>query len=318
MNTKLNEIITNNNENIYLYGASSSGLRLFNNLVFLNVDINRLFFIDSNPLKQGKFHGDRPILTNIEFNNLDKNSQIIISSCMHYEIEPFLKSNGFKKFFYFKDLIYTGRIYEKFNKEFIKILAKIKEIANLDFDELYTIYSSLKATFEIRGDIAEVGTYRGGSAFLLGNLSNNKNLYLFDTFEGIPEGLNNSIKNEPKIGWLSNTSEDKVKKFVLQSGIDSKKLHLIKGFFPKSAEGVLDHQNIYSLIHLDTDMFESTYSALNYFYPRLSKGGRIIIHDFNCCGCPGVKKAVIKFMKEIDKSEMIIEISESQALICKY
>lgn len=316
MDNKLDRIISNN-ENIYLYGASSSGLRLLHNLLFLNIDIYRLFFIDSDPNKQGKNHGSRPILTNSEFHNLDKNSQIIISSCMHYEIEPFLKSNGFKNFYYFKNLIYTERIYEKFDNEFIEILDKIKKVANLDFDELYTIYSSLKATYDIKGDIAEIGTYRGGSAFLLGKFSNSKKLYLFDTFEGLPKGLND-LKNEPKMGWLSNTSVDQVRKFVLQSGIETNKLNLIKGFFPKSAKGVLDNQNKYSLVHLDTDMFEGTYSALNYFYPRLNEGGRIIIHDFNCCGCPGVKKAVTQFMKEINKSEMIIEISESQALICKY
>ena len=317
MDKRLHDILRNKNENIYLYGASSGGLRMLNNLKFMNVDINRIFFIDSNPKKQGKVHGNRPILTDLEFKNLDKKSQILISSCMNYEIEPFLKKNGYENFNYFKNLIYTERMYEKFDEQFVEILENIKDIANIDFDELYTIYSSLKSTFNIKGAIAEVGTYRGGSAFLLGKLSNNKEVYLFDTFEGIPEGLKNNLENEPKVGWLSNTSADKVRKFVLESGIESDKLHLIKGLFPSSAESVLNHQNTYSLIHLDTDMYEGTYDALNYFYPKVNKGGRIIIHDYNCFGCPGVKKAVIEYMKEINKMEMIIEISESQALIIK-
>ncbi len=317
MDKILNNILRNHNENIYLYGASSSGLRMLNNLIFLNVDINRIFFIDSNPKKQGKVHGNRPILTDLEFKNLDKSSQILISSCMNYEIEPFLEKKGFKNFYYFKNLIYTQRIYEKFDEQFIEILEIIKDVANIDFDELYTIYSSLKSTFNIKGAIAEVGTYKGGSAFLLGKFSNNKKVYLFDTFEGIPEGLKNDVENEPEMGWLSNTSLDKVRQFVLKSGIEPNHLHLIKGLFPSSAESVLNHQNKYSLIHLDTDMYEGTYEALNYFYPKVNKGGRIIIHDYNCFGCPGVKKAVLKYMKEIDKLEIIIEISESQALICK-
>lgn len=313
----LKKFINNENEKIYLYGASSSGLRVLNNLIFMDISSERLFFIDSNPQKQGTMHGGRPVLTMPEFKALEKNSKILITSCMHYEIEPYLFKLGFSNYFYIKGLVYSDKMFEKFDQEFVNIIELIKNKANIDYDELYTIYSSLKATSFVDGSVAEVGVYKGGSSFLLAKLIKNKgkDLYLFDTYEGIPEPEKNDLKGEPDKGWLSNTSVEEVKKFVLTAGIESKRLFLKKGYFPSTAVDMENEK--FSLVHLDTDMYDGTLNSLKFFYPKLNNGGRIIIHDYNCCGCPGVKLAVNDYMQSISKSESIIEISESQALICK-
>ena len=46
---------------------------------------------------------------------------------------------------------------------------------------------AVKRTGKIEGDIAEVGVYRGGSAKLICEAKGNKQLHLFDTFEGLPD-----------------------------------------------------------------------------------------------------------------------------------
>ncbi len=313
MDKDLDKIIRSD-KNIYLYGASGGGLRVLFNLLAMNVKKDRIFFIDSNPLKMGTTHGERPVLKDSEFHKLDKNSFILISSTVYYEIEEFLRSKGFINFFYKKDLIFSEKIYEKFTKEFLSILEIIKSRANLDFDELYTLYTSLKDTKDVEGSIAEVGTYRGGSAFLLSAFSYNKKVFLFDTYEGLPDSQR-TIEGEPSQGWLSNTSIDYVKDFVLNSGIELSKLFLLKGLFPQSAENI--KVSNFSLVHLDTDLYSSTFDSLKYFYPKLSKKGRIIIHDYNCFGCPGVKKAVKQFILDTDSNVINLEISESQLMIIK-
>ena len=60
-------------------------------------------------------------------------------------------------------------------------------ISGADNEENYTLYSSLKAVKDLAGDIAEIGVYKGGTAKLICELKGNKNLYLFDTFEGLPD-----------------------------------------------------------------------------------------------------------------------------------
>ena len=230
MDKDLDKIIRSN-ANIYLYGASGGGLRALFNLISMNVEKERIFFIDSNPLKMGKSHGERPILNNDEFHKLDKNSFILITSTVHYEIEKSLKNKGFLNFFYKKELIFSEKIYEKFTKEFISILNVIKSRANLDFDELYTLYTSLKATKNIKGSIAEVERIRDllfcWALFLIV-----KN-YFYLIHMSLREN-ERTAEGEPSQGWLSNTSKDYVK---ILYWVGTKFLSfLVKGLFPKSTE----------------------------------------------------------------------------------
>ena len=167
------------------------------------------------------------------------------------------------------------------------------------------------------GAIAEVGVYKGGSAYLLGKFSYGKELYLFDTFEGLPDqAKSTSMKiNEPKKGWLSDNNLEDVKKYVLTSGIQEKELIIKKGIFPNTA---IDIDKVkFSLVHLDSDLYKTTKDSLEFFYPRLNEGGRIILHDYNCCGCPGVRMAVDEFIVANKLQSHLFEIAESQALIIK-
>ena len=118
-------------------------------------------------------------------------------------------------------------------------------------------------------DIIECGVGEGTSAYLFAKVAylRKLNYFAFDTFEGLPELEKKSLNDEPKAGWLSNTSKKEVEKFVLKSGVNVNKLNLIEGYFPESAS-TLDERE-FSLIHLDTDLYKSTFDALDYFYPKI-------------------------------------------------
>lgn len=47
----------------------------------------------------------------------------------------------------------------------------------------------------------------------------------------------------------------------------------------------------FAFVSIDVDLEESIYQALDYFYPRLSFGGYIFIHDYTS-SFKGVKSAV--------------------------
>lgn len=68
-----------------------------------------------------------------------------------------------------------------------------------------------------------------------------------------------------------------------------------KGYFPESAINTDDN---FVLVSLDTDLFAPIYEGLNFFYPRLVKGGCIFIHDFNNDSYKGARKAVELFCKK--------------------
>jgi hypothetical protein len=283
---------------ILLYGASSSGNRAKNNLLYMNVDPNRIVYFDSNKSKQGTtFYGSK-VISEEDFNDLPRDILIFITSTIFYEIEKFLYEKRFTNFYYIHELIFSNKNYEKFDFEFSNYLENNKSRSNIDCDELYTIYSSLRLVKDYSGSIAEVGVYKGGSAYLLGKFSNGKKLFLFDTFQGLPDfadaNLNDLKNKEPQKGWLNDSSIKEVESYVYSSGIEPKNLIIKEGIFPETASDLFDEE--YSLVHLDSDLYNTTKDGLEYFYPRLQRGGRIIVHDYNCCGCPGVKKAVDEFL----------------------
>lgn len=179
-----------------------------------------------------------------------------------------------------------------------------KEIeTTLDNDEMYQIYSLTKRTSKIKGDITEVGVYKGSSAKMISLLKGNRTLHLFDTFEGLPGA---SIeKHYEKGDWYASFEE--VKKNLR----GEENIHFYKGIFPDTSEPIKNKK--FSFIHLDVDLYKSTIDCLKFFYPRMSKGGIIISHDYP--NSIGVTKAFEEFFK--DKVEIPIEITTGQVLIVK-
>ncbi len=307
----------NTNNVVLLYGASSSGNRAKNNLVHMNVDPERIIFFDSDEKKQASQFFGSQVISKAQFDALERDTLIFISSTVYYEIEKFLESEGFNNYHFIHELIFSNKNYEKFNVEFSEYLKNNKAKSNIDHDELYTIYQSLMSLKQDDGAIAEVGVYKGGSAHLLAKFSYGKELYLFDTFEGLPDQANSSSleMHEPSKGWLSDNNLEDVIKYVESSGIDEEKLFIKKGIFPETAKDLGKVR--FSLVHLDSDLYQTTKDSLEFFFPRLNVGGRIILHDYNCCGCPGVKLAVDEFIEANKLKSRLVEIAESQALITK-
>ncbi len=62
-------------------------------------------------------------------------------------------------------------------------------------------------------------------------------------------------------------------------------------------------------MHLDADIYEATLDGLKFFYPRMPKGGIILIHDYNALHLVGIKKAIDEFFK--DKPERIIDLGDN-------
>ena len=199
-----------------------------------------------------------------------------------------------------------GIVIRKYNKQSPIIFDGFSERRFLYF---YNLLDSLK---EVDGDIVECGVWKGGSMMLaaktLMELDNTDyDLYLFDTFEGLPKTNDNDLFVQK--GWLHDTSLESVKNYLS----DFKNTHFLKGIFPETAEPISDKK--FSFIHLDTNLYQSTLDALEFFWPRMVIGGRIVSHDYNASSMPGVKKAFMEFFR--DQPEKIIEIADSQVMVIK-
>ena len=159
----------------------------------------------------------------------------------------------------------------------------------------------------------ECGVHQGGGVFAWAHLSvtlepynYSRKVIGFDTFEGLPKTTQN---DEVKSGWLSNTSLDSVKQYLS----NYENLFFYKGYFPQTAKNLTSEK--FCLVHLDTDLYQSTLDSLEFFWPKMVKGGRIISHDYNAGNIGGVKQAFKEFFKE--SPEMLIEIADTQVLVVK-
>lgn len=131
---------------------------------------------------------------------------------------------------------------------------------------------------DIPGAVAELGVYRGDTAWKLNALFPERPLYLFDTFEGFDSRDIRLEKDRDcsraREGEFSDTSEAAVLgrlPWPLQALVK-------KGYFPETAAGLEDER--FALVSLDADLYAPILAGLEFFYPRLSRGGMILLHDY--------------------------------------
>jgi O-methyltransferase len=176
-------------------------------------------------------------------------------------------------------------------------------------EDFFNLYQFVQRTQELEGDLAEVGVYRGGSARVIASLKGDKPLHLFDTFTGLPEVR--ADLDIHKAADFDDTSLEAVKRYLNNFG----RVFFYPGFFPDTTRELGATPVRFSFVHLDVDIYESTKAGLQFFYPRMVKGGVILSHDYRSLGCPGVKKAFDEFFA--DKPEMVVELWKTQCFLIK-
>lgn len=192
------------------------------------------------------------------------------------------------------------------DEQFNKILIEIKNNTLVDKDRCSILYQFSKHTANLEGDIAEVGVYKGGTAKLISKTLINKQIHLFDTFEGMPE--TDPKKDKHKKGDFKIDFE-LVRKYLN----DCNNIHIYKGFFPDTSTPIKDKK--FCFVHIDADIYKSVYDSCIFFYKRLVNGAIMIFDDYGFPSCPGAKQAVDNFF--LDKNEQTICLPTGQCFIIK-
>jgi predicted O-methyltransferase YrrM len=164
---------------------------------------------------------------------------------------------------------------------------------------------ALSAVSKVPGDVAEVGAFRGVSAKLLAWVAPQRTLHLFDTFEGLPEPGGQDTR-------LFRRGQYRASEAELREYLTGCNVRIYKGLFPGTASTVAGQS--FAFVHLDADLYQSTKDGLEFFYPRMEKGGIILAHDF-APRREGVYRAFQEFFRE--RPEPVIELTGNQAMIVK-
>ncbi len=166
---------------------------------------------------------------------------------------------------------------------------------------------------KIEGAFVELGVWQGETAEIIHEMDKSRNLHLFDTFDGFDNKDLEKETNRDERYSTDNFSDTKLEE-VKALFSESNNISFYKGYFPDTAKDLKEDK--FAFVHLDADLYKPTIDALNYFYPKLSPGGVIIIHDYNHTW-DGIRKALDEFMVTIPES--LIEITDWQgsAMILK-
>jgi hypothetical protein len=165
----------------------------------------------------------------------------------------------------------------------------------------------------IPGSIVECGVWRGGSmmaaALALRNAGEAcRELYLFDTFEGMPKPTKEDVdlkghaasnffrklQTGPDTSNYCRASMEEVRQAMSSTGYDEGRFRLVKG---RVEETIPQHApDSIALLRLDTDWYESTKHELEHLFPRLSKHGILIVDDYG--HWQGARRAVDEYFAD--------------------
>jgi O-methyltransferase len=180
------------------------------------------------------------------------------------------------------------------------ILDKIAKICYSTKKTLdYTYYTALNL-YKIEGAFVECGVGAGGQVAAMQLAAEGKReIIAFDSYEGIPLG-NEKDYVQPGIGRFTHDpalplsdrlvssgvtvhSVEKVKENIQSFELPVDNIRFVKGWFQDTLP--ITEVGDIALLRLDGDLYESTLICLEYLYPKVVKGGVVIIDDYGLAGC---------------------------------
>lgn len=187
---------------------------------------------------------------------------------------------------------------------------------------------------QIEGSIVECGVWRGGSmaatAKTLTRLNEmDRDLWLYDTFEGMSEPTSNDVDfmgqgaesllaeqacDEQSSIWCYSPL-DHVQQVMTATGYPADRIRFLKG----KVENTLPQQTPeqIALLRLDTDWYESTKCELEHLFPKMVNGSILIIDDYG--HWEGCRRAVDEYFSQHGISIFLhrIDYTGRMATVCR-
>ncbi len=194
------------------------------------------------------------------------------------------------------------------------IIGKVRNRTMTSPERLFALIQAVRyvSTAGIVGDIVECGVWRGGSMMaaaltLIECGDKMRELYLFDTFEGMSPPTSKDVaidgqpahtllgaqkKSDPGSAWCYATLDD-VKSGMFSTGYDAVRMHFIQGKVEDSIPG--QAPETIAILRLDTDWYESTRHEMEHLFPRLVRGGVLIVDDYG--HWKGCRQAIDEYLQ---------------------
>jgi O-methyltransferase len=217
-----------------------------------------------------------------------------------------------------------------FDKELIEIIEAARPYTMTSNEKLHALITATRyiQKFNIPGDVLECGVWRGGSMHAVARTldaagDHSRNLYLFDTFEGMPPPGENDVRMDGTTAeslLAAGTKDQSIWAYAsledVQAGFEgvpypSERVHYVQG----KVEDTIPAQAPESigLLRLDTDWYESTRHELEHLYDRLVPGGVLIIDDYGWW--QGSRQATEEFLETTGARLMLVRAGTGRIAI---
>lgn len=163
------------------------------------------------------------------------------------------------------------------------------------------IAEGITKTRLVGGEIWECGCFIGDFAAAMLPFIEKRTLRLFDTFEGMPVAGPN---DQHQVGSMRAELGRVAQRFQPWEQVI---IHV--GRMPVTFGGMEDR--VISVVNLDVDNEQCARECLPWLYTHVHAGGYLVIDDYNCPACRGLKAAVDEFMR--DKPEQLVQLGEGGA-----
>ena len=201
------------------------------------------------------------------------------------------------------------------DKKFRNKFQELSPLSPYSMERKWTLREFVRYVKDIPGSMAECGCYDGCSSYFIASEAPNTPLHLFDSFEGlsipqdddIPIKINSRAWQKGDLAIPEDVARERLREFS--------NIFIHKGWIPDEFPKVKD--DTFCFVHIDVDLYQPTKDSLSFFYPRLSKGGVIILDDNGFTTCPGALKATIDYLSEENIDTYPLILTTGQSIIFK-
>ena len=223
-----------------------------------------------------------------------------------------------------------------YNRDFIEEYQSLEPYTMTSMERIFALKSAVQYTIKnnLNGSYVECGVWKGGSCMMIAKTlmemnQLNKEIWLYDTFDGMTNPTNNDVevetnlkgmellknkdKTTDKLNMWAYAPKDLVIKNMDSTGYAKNNIKYVEG---KVEDTLISNMpKSIAMLRLDTDWYESTKIELELLYPLLVSGGVLIVDDYG--HFKGARKAVDEYFISIDESPLLHRIDYSGRMIIK-
>ena len=224
-----------------------------------------------------------------------------------------IRLKGSDEIYYFTSYIYYKLINNSEKAKRIKAVNSIRGYSMVLKSGLLYVYDAATEMEKnnVDGCFIECGVARGGCSALMGIVASahkhNRKLWLFDSFEGLPEQTGedespNPLTDKPENmsanylypGYCLGTYDEVEDLLFSKLELSRDNVFMVKGWFQDTLSEYREKVGDIAVLRLDGDWYESTKVCLENLYDNVIAGGYIIIDDYGTVS--GCKKATDEFL----------------------